>query len=368
MIATKYSSATGSFVWGLAFDVVTHKFFFVVAEQNHAPNYQVLSTSAVTPGAWYQVAGTYDGRNARLYVNGILQGSVAYGGPPSTADSTMPLRFGNQRVGEGSVTDPYWLHGSIDEASIYSRTLSANEIAALYAPPPQQWAAAGFMNSARGSHTATLLRDGRVLVVGGGGPSGNLASAEIYDPATGIWTFMPQAMPTTRAGHTATLLGNGWVLIAGGGTAAGPLSTAVVFNPDDGSWTPTANNMSMARADLTATLLDNGKVLVAGGYYASSSGSSSAETYNPDSNLWEPAGTMSVGRYDHAAARLGGGQVLVVGPTNKADIYVPGAVPLWSATTPMIASRWAPSAVTLANGTVLVTGGQGIASAETYDS
>src|SRR5688500_8360204 len=48
----------------------------------------------------------------------------------------------------------------------------------------------GSMNIGRISFTGTLLRDGRVLVVGGNSTSGGLqASAELYDPATGRWTL-----------------------------------------------------------------------------------------------------------------------------------------------------------------------------------
>src|SRR5205809_751006 len=76
-------------------------------------------------------------------------------------------------------------------------------------PPAQAatgtWTATGSMHDARESHTATLLKDGRVLVAGGQG-SGYLASAEIYDPATGTWTATG-SMHDARGGfHTATLL------------------------------------------------------------------------------------------------------------------------------------------------------------------
>ena len=71
------------------------------------------------------------------------------------------------------------------------------------------------MATARYHHTATLLPNGQVLVAGGFNSGIALASAELYDPATGLWTATG-SMATAREFHTATLLPNGQVLVAGG--------------------------------------------------------------------------------------------------------------------------------------------------------
>src|SRR5207244_12995804 len=73
------------------------------------------------------------------------------------------------------------------------------------------WSYTGNLNEARAGHTETLLRSGKVLVVG----HDRLGSAELYDPATGTWRYTG-ILNTARARHTATLLKNGKVLIARG--------------------------------------------------------------------------------------------------------------------------------------------------------
>ncbi len=74
----------------------------------------------------------------------------------------------------------------------------------------------GSLVTGRISHTATLLPNGKVLATGGqDNNSGALASAELYDPASGTWTATG-SLATARYFHTATLLPNGKVLVAGG--------------------------------------------------------------------------------------------------------------------------------------------------------
>ena len=92
--------------------------------------------------------------------------------------------------------------------------------------------------AARGGHTATLLLNGRLLVVGGQTNSGFTSSvAEFYDPSVGTWTSVG-SMRSDRAGHSATMLSNGKVLVAGGfSTVNGALATSELFDPIAGTWT-----------------------------------------------------------------------------------------------------------------------------------
>ena len=77
------------------------------------------------------------------------------------------------------------------------------------AATPFQWEFTGSLNTGRLWHTATLLANGRVLVVGGANID-ILASSELYDPATGIWTLTNDPN-SPRLFHTATLLSDGKV-------------------------------------------------------------------------------------------------------------------------------------------------------------
>ena len=74
------------------------------------------------------------------------------------------------------------------------------------------------MKGAREGQTATLLPNGEVLVAEGIAGSTTLASAELYNPATGKWSATG-SMNVARAVATATLLPNGQVLVAGGPNA-----------------------------------------------------------------------------------------------------------------------------------------------------
>src|SRR5947207_10630870 len=89
------------------------------------------------------------------------------------------------------------------------------------------------LNQPRAEHTATLLANGTVLISGGRDAADQpLASAEIYDPATGGFTLLASPLPAPVWGHTATRLGDGTVVIAGGtGDGGLPVAAAQLFDP-----------------------------------------------------------------------------------------------------------------------------------------
>lgn len=243
----------------------------------------------------------------------------------------------------------------------------------------------------RYDHTATLLHDGTVLVAGGYNTVA-LASAELYTPgsttSTGTWTAAAN-MAVGRRDHTATLLSTGHVLLIGGGTASGDLASAEMYTPVSGvtpaTWTAYPGMLTQTRSYHTATLLNNsanltanGKelVLVVGGGLAST-----ADLVDPSS----PPGTRATSvpdiwpRYSHTATLLNDGTVLVTGGFDTASASVLAQAELFAptgasvvATNPLKTPRYLHSATLLANGKVLVVGGIDamgniLASAELYD-
>jgi N-acetylneuraminic acid mutarotase len=280
---------------------------------------------------------------------------------------------GSLNTARASHTETLLPNGKVLVACGFDGGFHAFASAELYDPASGTWAPTGSLNTARGFHTATLLPNGKVLVAGGNG----LASAELYDPASGTWTATG-SLATGRQLHTATLLPNGKVLAAGGfDSGFSILASAELYDPASGTWIPTGS-LNTGRYDYTATLLPNGKVLVAGG--GDSNGVlASAELYNPATGIWTATGSLNAGRFIHTATLLPNGKVLVAGgflgtgdPLASAEVYDP-ASGTWAATGSLANGRYRHTATLLPNGKVLVAGGfrigggQVLASAELYD-
>src|SRR5205823_2244991 len=149
---------------------------------------------------------------------------------------------------------------------------------------PVNFVITGSLATARNGHTATLLPNGKVLVAGGSSVNFILASAELYDPASGTWSAtgsLASARAGQPSGHTATLLPNGKVLVAGGGDINGIRASAELYDPASGTWSATGS-LATARSGNPDTVLPNSKVLAAGG---DDGGSivASTELYDPAS-------------------------------------------------------------------------------------
>jgi hypothetical protein len=252
--------------------------------------------------------------------------------------------------------------------------------AELYDPAARTFAATGSMTVPRAGQTITMLRDGRVLLTGGVknvGFRSELASAEIYDPASGTFSATG-SMSVPREGHTATLLRDGRVLVVGGSdNGTHTLDTAEVYDPSIGAFSR-AGHLNQPRVAHVAALLGTGKVLIAGGGRGGMPGGyisyDTAELYNPSTRTFSPMlARMHYDRVGAAAVRLNDGRVLIVGgksgkvmvgmrtlagmaPLNTAEIYDPEAG-IFVATGNMSAPHYLATATMLNNGNVLVVGG-----------
>jgi hypothetical protein len=172
--------------------------------------------------------------------------------------------------------------------------------AETFDPATDTFTTAPGTSASRTLHTATLLDDGRVLVVGGveraqAGSDGTgtpLTTAELFDPVTGM--FSPTGSTAVgHAAHTATLLRDGRVLIAGGMDAQNQaVGTAELYDPKTGTFSPTGQ-MAIPLALHTASLLPDGHVLLWGLDAAAASDPTAdpfalVEVYDPE------AGTFAV--------------------------------------------------------------------------
>jgi hypothetical protein len=237
------------------------------------------------------------------------------------------------------------------------------DTAELYDPAQGTFTATKHMTTGRVFHTATLLPDGTVLIAGGYVGEGDRrrwtpgASAELYDPSTGSFTAI-RDMVGPRLAHTAILLANGKVLLVGGvgGVPWPEVAPAELYDPVTRTFTLAGAYVARGACDFCApaTLLPDGTVLFPGQY--------PSQVYDPVTDSFRVSGSMIV---DHSAATvLMNGQVLFAGGesdytgrTVLAELY-DAATGAFTSTGHMTRGRVWHSLTLLPNGTVLSAGGE----------
>ncbi|MEM7374549.1 MAG: kelch repeat-containing protein [Bacteroidota bacterium] len=211
--------------------------------------------------------------------------------------------------------------------------------AELYDPATEMWTQATEMLQPRTQFTSVVLDDGRVMAIGGSNGTAETNTCEIYDPSTNSWSFT-DTLAVNTSFASSVKLPDGRVMMT-------YQTTCQIYNPDSAKWfsapSPSANRKRLF-------LLSNGKVLHLGI-------STNAEVYDPASNTWAAVSNDLSGSTTGAdgVSTMGDGRVLINGGFKAADIYDPASNSFSSATDMLIGIPLG-SSIGMTNGNVLVFG------------
>ena len=227
------------------------------------------------------------------------------------------------------------------------------------APSAGRVVSTGNMTAIRFDHAAVLLGNGQVLLVGGIDRNGSMQpTAELFNPAAGRFSQTSKPQSPHGWGVTATVLRDGKVLVAGGSTSCGSpcyTASAELYDPSTGTFVLTGS-MTVPRAGARALLLPTGDVLLVGGTETSeSSPNTTAELYHTSTGTFSSVGAVHLPDPTQLLL-LKNGQVLVVG-SSEADLYDP-STERFTATGKMTIPRTKFGAAVLPDGRVLIVGGQ----------
>lgn len=220
----------------------------------------------------------------------------------------------------------------------------------------KKWEPAPALAQGRLYHSATLLGDGSVMIIGGeddrrssDGIEPVFSSVELFrDAADGLPAEVVPLAPlqTARAKHTSTRMADNSVIVVGGiGRANDKLASIEIFDQKTRAWRAGAA-LNTARYQHSALLLDDGRLMVAGGINQSGKPVSSVDIYNPATDSWAEAAPFLVPLRTHTATKLSNGDVLVVGTSDNEYKHTVSRSMLWRKAT----AQWQPAGALLPDG------------------
>lgn len=326
-----------------------------VAEIQNMQASRAAHTSTLLPNGKVLIAGGFDG------IGNALSSAEIFDPISNSFSFTNSMVFPRQsHTATLLQNDKVLIAGGYGSAGEY---LSSAE---LYDPLTDKFTLIGEMTVPRAGQIAVLLNNGNVLLAGGVTSDWVfLETAELYDPNTNTFSSTGN-MAVPRESHTATLLKDGKVLITGGHqgrrSSITIYSSAEIYDPASGLFSPTSS-MLTKRHKHDAVLLEDGSVLVAGGADERDDKGQykSAEVYDPETGLFSKVGDMNASRYKFqgTSVLLKNGMVLLMGGASITEIYDPITNTFNKVNEGVGATRLFAAATLLPDSRVVLSGGYG---------